>query len=79
MNSEHDPIDLTVGVPEKGPPNKRIPRPFLGIHFTCCGVSARIYPNLAATAYVGSCPRCGGRLTVTIGPGGSDQRFLTAQ
>lgn len=77
--SERNHLDLTAGGPESRPAAKRTPRPFLGIHFTCCGAYARIYQNLAGSAYVGSCPRCGARLTVAIGPGGSDQRFLTAQ
>jgi hypothetical protein len=52
-------------------------RPFLGVHFACCGAYARIYRNADQTAYVGHCPRCTRRLQVNIAPGGSDQRFFS--
>ncbi len=51
---------------------------FLGVHFTCCEVYARIYPNRGVTAYVGYCPRCAKRVSFEIGHGGTDARFFTA-
>ena len=53
-------------------------RRFVGIHFVCCDVYARIYINRAGTAYSGYCPRCAKRIDLKIGPGGTDQRFFTA-
>jgi len=53
-------------------------RSFVGIHFVCCDVYARIYVNRAGTAYSGYCPRCAKRIDLKIGPGGTDQRFFTA-
>jgi len=53
-------------------------RPFLGIHFMCCDVYARIYPNREATAYIGNCPRCAKRVHLRIGSGGTDARFFNA-
>ena len=52
-------------------------RLFVGIHFACCDVYARIYLNPPGTAYVGNCPRCLGKLEIRIGPGGTDTRFFT--
>jgi hypothetical protein len=51
---------------------------FLGVHFTCCDVYARVYPNRDHTAYVGHCPRCAKRVQFQIGPGGTTSRFFTA-
>lgn len=54
-------------------------RRWIGVRFECCGVYARIYRNPNATAYSGYCPRCQRRLSVPIGPGGTDQRIFRAQ
>lgn len=51
---------------------------FLGIHFRCCNIYARIYTNNENTAYEGHCPRCGKRIVVPIGKGGTESRFFEA-
>jgi len=53
-------------------------RRFVGVTFACCGVYARVYVNQERTAYEGNCPRCAKRITLKIGPGGTDSRFFTA-
>lgn len=53
-------------------------RPYLGVHFACCSVYARVYMCEDRTAYLGHCPRCGKPLQIKIGPGGTDARFFTA-
>ncbi|MAI33187.1 MAG: hypothetical protein CMM07_16135 [Rhodopirellula sp.] len=53
--------------------------PFLGIHFKCCKTYGRIYRSPLRLVYEGHCPKCRGLLTVPIGPGGVDSRFLSAQ
>ena len=53
--------------------------PFLGIHFKCCKTYGRIYRSPLRLVYEGHCPKCRGLLTVPIGPGGLDSRFLSAQ
>ena len=54
-------------------------RPWVGIRFACCSVYARIYRNADATAYRGSCPRCGARVALRVGPDGTEARFFLAE
>ena len=75
MAGEH--LDLSSDGPE--PANESTGRPFVGMHFACCGVYARLYINRAGTGYEGHCPRCGRPARVLIGPNGSDSRFFTAR
>ncbi|MDR0330713.1 MAG: hypothetical protein LBH93_03270 [Chitinispirillales bacterium] len=51
-------------------------KPFLGIHFKCCGVYCRIYRNRKQDAYEGMCPKCHKRVKLPIGSGGTDNRFF---
>jgi|LakMenE18May11ns_1017448.scaffolds.fasta_scaffold9693681_2 hypothetical protein len=51
-------------------------RSFLGIHFQCCQVYARIFMTADRTAYRGSCPRCGKPVVFRIGEGGTSHRFF---
>ena len=53
-------------------------RPWLGVHFDCCGVYARVYRNAEGTAYSGRCPHCTRRLSFRVGRGGTHARFFTA-
>ena len=54
-------------------------RPWVGIHFDCCSVYTRIYRNEAGTAYAGRCPCCLRKVTLRVGPGGTDARFFLAE
>ena len=51
-------------------------RPFLGVHFECCGVYARIYRKPGTASYRVRCPKCLRVLVVGVGAGGTDTRFL---
>ncbi|NJL30935.1 MAG: hypothetical protein HC898_04520 [Phycisphaerales bacterium] len=54
-------------------------RPWLAIHWKCCNVYGRVYRNLRGDAYEGQCPHCARRVTATVGPGGTNSRFFTAE
>ncbi len=53
-------------------------RPYIGIYFECCDVYARIYRNKDGKHYAGWCPRCGRRVKLHVGEGGTDSRFFSA-
>ena len=72
-------LDLSSEPPDEQPDCRpREGRRFLGIHFACCGVYARVYINRSETAYEGRCPRCCRPVRMEIGPQGTDSRFFTA-
>ena len=53
-------------------------RPFVGMHFQCCRVYARIYLNAAGTAFVGWCPKCAKKAEIRVSADGSKSRFFAA-
>jgi hypothetical protein len=71
-------LDLSSGA-HSGPgrPHNGTLRPFLGMHFACCGAYARVYVNRSRSAYEGNCPVCGKPVRVKIDPGGTEARFFT--
>ena len=80
--SDEPPYILDVEGIEEGEPDpnagSRTPCKWIGMHFECCSVYARIYRNRKGTAYVGHCPRCARQVRVGIGPGGTHHRMFRA-
>jgi hypothetical protein len=77
-----DPRDYRLDIPglnRSGAGKQSQGRPFLSIHFACCGVYCRIYRNSEGTAYVGRCPRCGKPVKFDVGEGGTDARFFVVE
>ncbi len=70
-------LDLTSDGRETADPQTR--RPFVGIHFACCGVYARIVLSRDKTAYSGHCPRCLKKVEIKVGPHGTNARFFRAE
>ncbi|MCK6455660.1 MAG: hypothetical protein L6Q92_03910 [Phycisphaerae bacterium] len=60
---------------ESTPPARR----WIGVHFECCGVYARIYRLPSGTAYEGFCPRCARRVRVRVDADGTEARFFRAR
>ncbi len=65
-------------MPTDGNEAENASRPYVGVLFECCGVYGRVYRNREGTAYVGWCPRCAKKISLRVGPGGSDARFFRA-
>lgn len=54
-------------------------KPYLSVHFRCCGVYCRIYRNVEGSAYVGHCPRCAKPVRFLVGQGGTESRFFEVE
>ncbi len=62
---------------DEGKPSQS--RPFIGVHFKCCGVYQRIYRHPAGDRYEGRCPRCGKQVRAMVGSGGTDERTFVVE
>ena len=81
MHNAHPGRNQSLDTPRRARVYSRMAekRKFLGVHFKCCNAYARVYMDRRKNAYRGSCPRCGKRVDIGIGPGGTDTRFFSAQ
>jgi hypothetical protein len=66
-------LDLSTvpSQPESAPTEGK---PFLSVHFACCGVYTRIYRNPTDPEYRGRCPKCGKPVRFVVGEGGTTSR-----
>ena len=81
-----DPRDYKLDVSISRPPDPAagassraaVPsRPFLSVHFACCGAYQRVYRDPDGTQYQGRCPRCGKPVRFAVGAGGTSVRTFT--
>ena len=54
-------------------------RPYLSVHFACCGVYQRVYRSPDGTAYSGRCPRCAVPVRFVVGQGGTAARSFVVR
>jgi hypothetical protein len=66
---------LSGGASVQGP--AQTGRPYLSVHFACCGVYQRIYRDADGQQYQGRCPRCARSVRFPVGPGGTSSRCFT--
>ena len=78
-----DPRDYKVDIPglSRSPDKAQQSqsRPYLSIHFACCGVYCRIYRNADGDAYTGRCPKCAKPVRFVVAEGGTDERFFVVE
>jgi hypothetical protein len=68
-------LELSSGVTEPSPSPTL--RPFLSVHFACCGAYQRVYRDTDGKTYRGRCPRCAKAVRFVVGQGGTSARFFT--
>ena len=76
LNLTSDPDSAPQEASESSPTHSASPRPYVAIHFACCGVYTKIYQNKNGTAYHGACPKCCRPATIRISDDGTDDRFF---
>ena len=75
-------LDLSTGgggtAPAAGPAQGGR-RPFLSVHFACCGVYQRVYREPDGRTYLGRCPRCATPVRFVVGEGGTAARSFVVR
>jgi len=70
-------LDLSSGASSASAASPQGARPYISVHFKCCGVYQRIYRSADATQYAGHCPRCAKPVRFKVGEGGTTCRFFS--
>ena len=68
-------LDLSTGA--TGPNSPPTRRPFLSVHFACCGAYQRVYRDPDGKTYHVRCPRCAKAVRFVVGEGGTTARCFT--
>src|SRR5947207_15490161 len=79
-----DPRDYKLDVSSLPPGEReektsRESKPFLMVHFACCGVYQRIYRSADGLRYEGHCPKCARPVKFRVGEGGTDSRAFVVE
>jgi hypothetical protein len=76
-----DPRDYKVELSTAAGEESKEPtaRPYVGVHFACCGVYLRIYRSADEKHYRGRCPRCGVAVNFVVGEGGTASRTFVVR
>jgi hypothetical protein len=68
-------LDLSTGPSQPEPASEnQSAKPFISVHFACCGVYTRIYRNPTDSEYRGRCPKCGKSVRFVVAEGGTTAR-----
>lgn len=54
-------------------------RPYLSVHFACCGIYQRVYREPDGKTYQGRCPRCATPVRFIVGQGGTAARTFVVR
>jgi hypothetical protein len=68
-------LELSAGITPA--PAPAATRPFLSVHFACCGAYQRVYRDPDGKTYRGRCPRCAKLVRFVVGEGGTSARYFT--
>ena len=81
-----DPRDYNVEIngaapaaPTNRPGSAGTHRPYLSVHFACCGVYQRVYRDRDGKSYQGRCPRCATPVRFVVGEGGTSARSFVVR
>src|SRR3954451_21912644 len=79
-DSRHYTLDLSsLPDQQKEEQSSPQPKPFLMVHFACCGVYQRIYRSADGSRYEGHCPKCARAVKFRVGEGGTDSRAFVVE
>jgi len=69
-------LELSTGTqqPEPAAGQQQSGKPFLSVHFACCGIYTRIYREPNEAEYRGRCPKCGKAVRFIVAEGGTTAR-----
>ncbi len=77
MNGNPRDYKVEISSGSTAAPAPAAPRPFLSVHFACCGAYQRVYRDPDGKTYRGRCPRCAKAVRFVVGEGGTSARHFT--